>query len=165
VHKVNFIAAIDDRLGIAKSKPGTAGKIPWHLPTDQKYFRDKLRNVPVVMGWNTFRANGFKPYGVGPNTVITDQPIDTYPGVQIIHSVKEFFEQNTQDVWVAGGGQVFKQALPYATHLYLTRVQGDFGCDIFFPEFEDKFELESESDSQTENGTNFIFQVWVAKKG
>jgi dihydrofolate reductase len=161
-HTINFIAAVDDRLGIAKSVPGTAGKIPWHLPTDQAYFRAKLADVPVVMGWNTFRANGFKPYGTGPNTVITDDPIDLYEGVQITHDLKGFFENLRTDLWVAGGGQIFEQALPYATHLYLTRVAGDFGCDIFFPEFEDRFELAEDGPEQEENGTKFRFQVWVS---
>ena len=157
---VKFVAAMDNKRGIAKSKPGTAGFIPWDLPTDKAYFRDKVKNVPVVMGWNTFRANGKKPYGTGPNTVITSQSVDEYPGVNITHDLKGFFENLKDEVWVAGGGQVFEQALPYATHLYITQVYGDFDCDIFFPKFEDKFELVEESPLQTENGIDFRFQLW-----
>lgn len=161
--EIKFIAAIDDKLGLAKSKPGTAGVIPWDLPTDRQYFRDKVAAGPVVMGWNTFRANAKKPYGTGVNTVITDKPIDTYPGVQIVHNLKAFFEQNTDDIWVAGGGQIFAQALPYATHLYLTRVAGDWDCDIVFPEFEHRFKLAEEGPEQVENGITYRFQIWVSK--
>lgn len=160
---VKFIAALDDQLGIAKSKPGTAGVIPWDLPSDKQYFRDKVSKSPVVMGWNTFRANRKRPYGTGLNTVITDKPIVSYPGVNIVHSVTEFFESNQGEVWVAGGGQIFKQALPYATHLYLTQVEGDFDCDIFFPEFKDKFVLVEEGPEQIENGIKFRYQLWQPK--
>lgn len=162
---VKFIAAIDDKLGLAKSKAGTAGFIPWDLPADKEFFRSMIAEGPVVTGWNTFRSNGKKPFGKGPNTVITDKDIDSYPGVEIVHSVDEFFKNLEQDIWVVGGGQIFSQALPYATHLYLTRVKGDFGCDIFFPEFHDSFELIEEGPEQTENGIAFKFQLWKPKRG
>lgn len=161
--EVKFIAAIDDKLGIAKTRTGTPGIIPWKLPTDQKYFRDKLENGPVVMGWGTFAANGFKPYGNGSNIVITRRDTEAIPGVWVVHDAVEFFQKNQQDIWVAGGGQIFKDALPYATQLYLTRVKGDFDCDIFFPEFKNKFVLVNEEPAQTENGISFKYQIWHRK--
>jgi len=158
--EIKLIAAIDNKLGIAKKVAGTPGKIPWNLQSDRKYFRDKLIDGPVVSGWNTFAANNFKPYGIGKNIVITRDDRESAPGVWIIHDAQKFFEKNKEDIWVAGGGQIFKEALPYATHLYLTRVSGDFDCDIFFPEFEGKFILTHEEPKQTENGVSFIYQIW-----
>nr|AIA13112.1 Dihydrofolate reductase [uncultured bacterium] len=161
--EIKFIAAIDDKRGIAKSKPGTAGIIPWKLPGDHKYFMDKLHDGPVLSGWNTFRANGLKPFGVGANYILTRKDTESYPGVWIIHDLAEFFAKNVDDVWVAGGGQVFAEALPHATHLYLTRVSGDFDCDVFFPSFEDDFRLQREEPELVENGIKYKYQVWVRR--
>ena len=156
---IKLIAAIDDKRGIAIGQ-----KLPWDLPSDRKYFQDKIKDGPVVMGWNTFAANKFKPYGNGANTVITRQKVEAVPGVWIVHDAHEFFEKNKKDIWVAGGGQIFKEALPYATHLYLTRVKGAFNCNVFFPEFENDFKLVEEGTPKSENGISLVVQVWQAKR-
>lgn len=156
--EVKLIAAIDNKRGIAIGQ-----KLPWNLPTDQRYFQEQVKDGPVVMGWNTFAANGFKAYGHGTNTVITREKIEAAPGVWIVHDAREFFENNKNDIWVAGGGQIFKEALPYATRLYLTRVKGDFGANVFFPAFEEEFQLVKEEPAQTENNITFQYQIWERK--
>ena len=153
--EVRLIAAIDDKLGIAKK-----GIIPWDLPSDRKYFREHIKSGPVVMGWKTFAANKFKPYGDGANTVTTRRDTEAIPGVWVAHSARDFFEKNRQDVWAVGGGQIFKEALPYATELYLTRVSGNYKCDVFFPDFQGDFELIKEYAEKSENGVTFKYQVW-----
>lgn len=155
---VKLIAAIDDKNGIAIGQ-----KLPWRLPSDFKYFQDKIKDGPVVMGWNTFASNKFRPYGHGENTVITRRDTEAIPGVWIVHDAQGFFEKNNKDIWVAGGGQIFKEAMPHATHLYLTRVKGNFNCDIFFPDFEKDFELTSIQPTQTENDITFHLEVWKRK--
>ncbi len=155
--RVNFVAAIDDKRGIAKKN-----KIPWDLPSDKKYFKNLLAQGPVVMGWKTYVANGRKPYGPHKNTVLTKDQREA-DNVEIRHDLQSFFENVQEDTWVGGGGQVFAQALPYATHLYLTRVEGDFACDTFFPEFENEFVLTQEEPPLTENGTTFRYQIWERK--
>ena len=155
---IKLIAAIDDKRGIAIGL-----KLPWDLPSDRKYFQDHIKYGPVVMGWNTFAANGFKPYGHGTNTVITREKIETAPGVWIVHDAREFFERQKEDIWVVGGGQIFKEALLYATHLYITKVEGDFNADIFFPEYENDFKQVSEEPVLTENGINFRYTLWERK--
>lgn len=115
------------------------------------------------MGWNTFASNGFKPFGEGVNTVITKKITEAIPGVWIVHDLHDFFEKNIHDIWVLGGGQIFKQALTYGTKLYLTRVSGKYDCDVFFPAFEKKFELIEQSSQHRENGTTFHFEVWERK--
>ena len=153
--EIKLIAAIDDKRGIAIGQ-----KLPWHLPTDQKYFQQKLKDGPVVMGWNTFAANSFKPYGNGPNTVITHREMESAPGVWIVHDAHVYFENLQEDMWVVGGGKIFTEALPYATTLYITHVVGDYGADVFFPEFKSKFHRVDSNQPQTENGITFTFQIW-----
>ena len=156
--EVKLIAAIDDNYGIAKT-----GKLPWNVPSDRKYFQDHIKQGPVVMGWKTFESNRFKAYGDGPNMVITRRNTEAVPGAWIVHDAVEFFNKNKADVWVVGGGQIFKQALPFATKLYVTRISGDYGCDVFFPNFEKDFKLISEQSVETENGIDFRYQIWSRK--
>lgn len=154
--KIRLIAAIDNKNGISKS-----GKLPWDLPSDRRYFRQQVEAGPVVMGWNTFASNNFKPFGIGDNIVVTRRDIEAAPGVWIVHDAKEFFKKNKRDIWVVGGGQIFTAALPYATELYITRVNGDFNCDTFFPGFEHKFKMLDQSSKQSENDIEFKFETWV----
>lgn len=154
---VRLIAAVDDNLGIARHN-----KIPWRIEADRDYFRQKLDSGPVVMGLKTFVSNGRKPYGSYENTVFGNEEID-YPGVATERDAVKFFKNLDKDIWVAGGGQIFKLALPYATELYITRVQGSYDCDVFFPEFQHSFEIRSAGDWQTENGYKFRLETWAPK--
>ncbi len=156
---IKLIAAIDSKRGIAIGQ-----KLPWHLPTDQKYFQEKLKDGPVVMGWNTFEANKFKPYGHGPNVVLTHRNVEAIPGVWIVHDAHNYFKNLDEDVWVAGGGKIFSEALPYATQLYITQLEGDFGADVFFPEFTSQFHRVDNNQPRTENGITYTFQIWEANK-
>jgi dihydrofolate reductase len=155
---IKLIAAVDDKNGIAAKQ-----KIPWDLPSDRQYFRDKLKDGPVVSGWKTYAANNFKPYGQGENIVLTRRDLEAAPGVWIVHSAEEYFKNLKKDVWVSGGGEIFKIALPYATHLYITKVEGDFGTDTFFPDYKNDFKLVDEKPPMTENGITFRYQIWERK--
>lgn len=153
--KVKLIAAIDDNYGIAKD-----GKLPWKIPADLEYFRDKIQDGPVIMGWGTFASNSFKPFGNGKNIVITLKQTEAFPGVWVAHDIKRLFDNLDEDVWVIGGGEIFRQVLSYATELYLTRVKGNYKADVFFPKFEDGFHRVSYTPSEAENGFSFSFEVW-----
>ncbi len=151
---IRFIVAIDSKRGMSKN-----GVIPWDTPSDRQYFVDHVEEGPVAMGWNTFVTNKLKPYGHGKNTVITrnHKKVD---GVEVAPDAAEYFRDLEEDTWVAGGGQIFTEALPYATHLYITRIEGDFDCDVFFPEFEDDFVLTYSDKPKIENNVKFTYQIW-----
>jgi dihydrofolate reductase len=155
MREIKLIAAIDDKRGIAKHQ-----KLPWNIPSDRQYFQDHIRPGPVLMGWNTFVSNGYKPYGIGKNFVLTKEN-KQYDGVEIIHDLQAFLISFQEDLWIAGGGQVFAQVLPDATKLYLTRLEGDFDCDVFFPEFEPTFRRVRAEEPQVENSITFHYELWV----
>lgn len=155
--EVKFIAAIDDKRGIAKRQ-----KIPWKLPIDVKYFKDKVATGPVVMGYKTYASNGHRPFSKFENVVFTHNKVAVY-NVAVEHDLPSYFKNLDHDVWVAGGGEIFGAALPYATKLYITRVSGDYNCDVFFPEFENNFELTEKSDDRQENGITYRFEIWRPK--
>lgn len=156
---IGMVAAVDDKLGLAKD-----GRIPWDLPSDRQFFRDTIRTAPGLMGWNTFASNRHRPFPTCPRNFVLTNRDEKYDGVKMVNDLEGFLDEYGQKLWIIGGGSVFEQVLPRATHLYLTRVEGDFNCDVFFPEFEEKFELTSESPQQTENGINFRYQIWQPKR-
>jgi len=62
-----------------------------------------------------------------------------------------------------GGGQIFKEALPFAAKLFITKVEGSYAADVFFPEFKSAFYLAHQEPQQVENGITFQFQIWERK--
>lgn len=111
------------------------------------------------MGWNTYK--GMRENLAGAHQfVVTSEHRKNTETTTFISTLDSFFTKLPINIWVLGGGSIFAQTLQFATELYLTRVEGDYDCDIFFPEFEDKFMLEIQTKTQTENNINFRFEVW-----
>ena len=117
--------------------------IPWHLPEDFKWFKRTTAGQILVMGRKTFESIG-KPL---PNrtTLVLSRSNFSFPGVQTISDLKMIDPQTeTRDVFICGGSQVYAQALPFCSDLYLTRVKRTVDGDAFFPPFEDRFDLVEE---------------------
>ncbi len=153
---IRFIAALDSKLGMADDTG-----IPWQgkIPSDVAYFRDKTWRSTVLMGYGTYKEFA-TPLPERKNVVASSQAIDLLPGFELTNNAREFLLKATEDVWVIGGPGLFTQTLDLADELYLTRLDGDFKCTKFFPDFVQKFELQSSTRSVTENGVNFHFEVW-----
>lgn len=114
---------------------GRAGKIPWHLPEDFRWFKRTTLGHAVVMGRKTYESLG-KPLPGRENIVVTrGAPI---PGVTTIHSPEAVPEG---EVFVIGGAEIYSLLLPQCSDLYLTVVQREIEGDAFFPEFESMFEF------------------------
>ena len=119
---------------------GHGNKIPWHLPEDFKWFKRMTTGHVLVMGRRTFESIG-KPL---PNrqTIVLSRTALSIPGVQVLPALNPIdFEHETRDVFICGGAQVYEQALPLCSDLYLTLVKRVVDGDVFFPQFEDRFEL------------------------
>jgi len=156
---IRFIAAIDSKLGLANNQG-----IPWQgkLPTDVAYFRDKTTGSTVLMGYGTYKE--FKgPLPERINVVASSKMQPLIPGFKLTNDARKFLLEQSGDIWVIGGSGLFTQTLDLANELYLTRVEGDFGCTKFFPEFTSKFVITSSTKPITENGINLHFEVWEAK--
>ncbi|MDQ3123431.1 MAG: dihydrofolate reductase [bacterium] len=153
--QIKLIAAIDYKRGIARG-----GRIPWDLPSDKKHWHSHTLGQTVIMGANTYEKLNKKFLSRRQPFVVTRDTKPLEVG-EIINNLPAFLQNIRDDVWVIGGGQIFELALPHATELYLTRVKGDFQCDVFFPEFELKFKLQSQSEIMQENNINFRYEHWV----
>src|SRR5213595_1533526 len=122
---------------------GRANQIPRHLPEDFKWFKQMTTGHIIVMGRKTFESLG-KPL---PNrtTIVLSRSRFSYPGVQTVSDLSRIDLANeTRGVFICGGTQVYGQALPLCSDLYLTLVKRLVEGDAFFPSFEDRFEAVEE---------------------
>lgn len=157
---IKFIAAIDEQRGMANDYG-----IPWQgkIPKDVKHFRDKTSNSVVLMGFSTY-VEFTEPLSDRRNLVASSQNQPLRDGFELVLDARDFLKKSKEDVWVIGGAGLFAQTIDLADELHLTQLEGEFGCTKFFPPFKDRFTLVSESDSITENGITYRFQLWRADK-
>jgi dihydrofolate reductase len=157
---IRLIAALDNNKGIAKH-----GFMPWNIPEDEAYFTDMTKSLGgnVLTGGVTFReAYLSKPLVDRRNFIVTHDPTPI-EGVEIVNNLDQFLKEFNQDLWVAGGSKVFGQVMDRADELYLTHIDADFGCDQFFPDFENEFELAQKGETKQQNGFNYYFAVYRRK--
>lgn len=152
-----MIAAIDSKRGIANEQG-----IPWHLPSDVAYFREKTKHGRVVMGAGMYKELA-EPLPDRENYVLTRDPESLRPGFLPVNDLPDFLKVAANDIWVIGGAVTYELGLPFADELYLTELDQDFQCTKFFPDFADAFELSQESEPQTENGITFRYRVYRRK--
>src|ERR1044071_5307426 len=108
---------------------GAAGKIPWHLPEDFKWFKRMTTGQIIVMGRKTFESIG-KPL---PNrtTIVLSRSARPIPGVRVISRLSEIdLKTETREIFIRGGAQVYAEALPLCSDLYLTLVKQSVAGDV-----------------------------------
>ncbi|MCU0772494.1 MAG: dihydrofolate reductase [Verrucomicrobia bacterium] len=119
---------------------GRGQEIPWHLPEDFQFFKQTTLGHVLVMGRKTFESIG-RPLP-GRETFVLSRTGFHHPGVRCVASLDEVPVSTAQrKVFICGGAEIYRQALPLCADLYLTLVKREVEGDAFFPEFEDRFEL------------------------
>ncbi|MDB4978801.1 MAG: diacylglycerol kinase [Candidatus Peribacteria bacterium] len=136
---ISLVAAASENNIIGDSSaPNHA--IPWNLPNDMQYFRAVTKGKPVIMGRKTLEFIGRALPG-RKNIVITRQSGFTFPGIDVTDSLEKALtlarESEPEEVCVIGGGEIYRQALPLADRVYLTRVHAEIDGDTTFPELPD----------------------------
>jgi dihydrofolate reductase len=122
---------------------GAGNKIPWHLPEDFKWFKQLTTGNVIVMGRKTFESIG----RALPNreTIILSRAQFSFPGVRTVSDLSGINpEIEPRTIFICGGAQIYAQALPLCSDLYLTLVKREVIGDAFFPKFEDQFHLSEE---------------------
>lgn len=152
---IRLIALLDKKRGIAKN-----GDQPWHLPTDEKYFLEQTSKYGgvVLMGQTTYEVIGH-PLKDRHNIILSRNSNLDVPGAEITSNLEETLNK-FNDIWVIGGASIFAQTITKASELYLTQVDADANCDVFFPDYEQNFELKAQSEEHKEKGVRFRFTVW-----
>jgi dihydrofolate reductase len=126
---VHLVAALDENFAIGKQ-----GGLPWNLPDDLRYFKTLTVGKSVLMGRKTAESIG-RALPDRTNYVLSRKGEAPFPGQVTVRSVHEALAScNHAGLMVIGGGEVFREALPYARTLYLTWVYAAVdGADVFFP--------------------------------
>ena len=137
---------------------GRDGKLPWHIPEDLQHFKKVTMGHPVVMGRKTYDSIG-KPLPGRHNVVVTRNPGWRAEGVTAVTSLEQAFAGATTssprgsgssrdpsktpphkdedtEIFIIGGAQLYRAALPHASGLYVTLVHADIAGDTFFPEID-----------------------------
>lgn len=147
---------------------GRNNELLWHLPDDFKRFKKITSHHFIVMGRKTFESFP-KPLVNRVHIVITNNRNYGKEGATVVYSLEEALEKATskKDIFVIGGGEIFKMALNIADKIELTRVHGTFPkADTFFPEFsKDKWKLVSEEKHEKDDKHNYAFtyETWIRK--
>lgn len=159
--KISLIAAVSENSVI-----GDGEKLLWHIPEDFKYFKATTMGKPIIMGRRTYDSIG-RPLPGRLNIVITRNNDWKADGVTTAPSLEEAIKiaqnQNVNEIFVIGGGQIYAAALPFATSVYLTLVQGVYTGDVRFPDLDPKIWQEVSRKKGTDCdkvGMNYEFVVY-----
>lgn len=120
---------------------GRDGDMPWRLSTDLKRFKALTLGKPLVMGRKTFESVGGKPLPGRPHVIVSRGPAIEMPGVETLSSLEEALARakeiaiasGVDVVCVAGGGEIYRQALSLADELHVTHVEAEVDGDTLFP--------------------------------
>ena len=116
---------------------GRNNQLPWHLPADLKRFKQLTTSHTIVMGRKTFDSIG-KPLPNRRNIVITRDRAFQALGVEVAHSLDEAvaLTKHEEEVFIAGGAEIFREAASGADRMYITLVHAQVDGDVFFPEID-----------------------------
>lgn len=127
-----IMAAVADNGVIGKDND-----LAWHLPADLRHFKKTTSGHYILMGRKTFESLG-KPLPNRTNIIITRNPDYLQRGAFVVHSLEKalrLVEKDGQEkAFILGGGEIYRQAMALADHMYITEVHGTFEGDTFFPE-------------------------------
>ncbi|OCL26503.1 dihydrofolate reductase [Orenia metallireducens] len=127
---LSIIVAMDKNNLIGKNN-----EMPWNLPSDLKYFKERTLNHTIVMGRKTFESIG-KPLQDRRNLILTRDKDYSQQGCEIFHSKESLlnhFKDSSEEIFVCGGTEIYKLFLPYVDKLYITRIEEEFEGDTYFP--------------------------------
>jgi dihydrofolate reductase len=159
--KIRAIVAVDSDWGIGKNND-----MPWpRLNSDLQRFKELTENSVVLMGKNTWLSLPKKPLPNRENVVVTSSLKDDFviktssDPETIINKIQSATEK---PIWIIGGRQIYEQFLPYCDSVYLTKINGDFQCDVHFPSdtLHTHFVLESKNDPIIDNNTMIHYEIW-----
>jgi len=159
-------------LMVAASKNNVIGKnnqLLWHLPNDMKFFKNTTWAMPVIMGRKTFESLHSKALNGRINFVITThKDLKKASGeIHLVNGIEESIEKakatDCKEVFVIGGGEIFKSFMNKADRIYITRVDAILEGDTYFPEINPtKWSLHSSNPFPPDEKHKYAydFQLW-----
>ena len=116
---------------------GDKNALLWHIKEDMRFFRTTTSGHPVIMGRKTFESLGSKPLPKRTNIVITRAERE-FEGALTAHSLQEAIRMagDDEEIFIMGGAQIYREALPVVDRMYITHVGRDYEGDTVFPEID-----------------------------
>jgi dihydrofolate reductase len=157
---------------VAASENNVIGKnneLPWNLPNDFKFFKNKTWGMPVIMGRKTFESLGRSLPGRF-NFIVTTNSDYKADNATITNSIEEAVEKaketDCKEIFIIGGGNVFKQSMNLVNRIYLTRVHTTVDGDAFYPAIDEatwKLTSADKHFADEKHAFDYTFQTWDKK--
>lgn len=148
---------------------GREGDLPWDIPEDMKFFRDKTKGKALIMGRKTFESVGH-PLPNRLNVVVTRQPGYKAEGAHVVSSIQEGIEyckehkdQYGEEIYIIGGGEIYRQSMDLVDIIFLTRIHQDFPGDAKYPDVDPLKFVEIERRERTEP-VPFTFLTYARRR-
>lgn len=149
---------------------GRGNQLPWHLPADLKHFRSLTLGKPIIMGRRTFDSIG-KPLPGRLNIVISRQAGLELAGLSVAGTLQEALRvaragaaaEGVEEILVIGGAEIYRQTLPLADRIYITKVHAEVSGDTRFPavDWDQWREIEREFHAADDSGQpDYSFVVY-----
>lgn len=154
----SIIAAVCDNNVI-----GGNNKLLWHISEDLKRFKEITTNHTIVMGRKTFESFP-KPLPNRHHVILTRDPhykvdSDQVTVVNDIETIMKTYENRGSEIFIIGGGEIYNLFLPYSNKMYLTKVNGKFEGDTYFPEINfDEWMVTETSEEKINPKDNLSYQ-------
>lgn len=159
---------------VAKAANGAIGKgnrMPWHISGDLKYFKRVTTGHPVIMGYNTWLSLGGRPLP-GRRNIVVSRSHSAAPdcGAEFLPSLEAAVAAAgagaagaSEEVFVIGGGQLYRAAMPLAGRLYITEVETVIGdAEVFFPDVDPElWKVESRSERYLDEKTGLYYSFLI----
>ncbi len=159
---ISMIAAMDENHLI-----GSGNALPWHLPADFRHFKQVTMAKPIIMGRKTFESIG-RPLPGRKNIVLTRGEFN-HDGVVTVHSIDTALREASQsvntgdetaEVMIIGGANLYQQMIGKADKLYLTHVKTKCEGDAWFPEIDMReWEIVSQQTVLADESNNYDFDI------
>lgn len=130
---ISIIVAVSEDWGI-----GNGNKLLWHIPEDLKRFKRLTLGNTVIMGKKTWESLPRRPLPGRKNIVLTDIPGECIDCSVTAYSIEDALNkcEHGEEIFVIGGGSVYRQFMPIADNLYITHVHSKTPADVYFPEID-----------------------------
>lgn len=165
---ISLVVAVADNNAI-----GGNNKLLWHLPNDLKFFKNMTWGMPIIMGRKTFISIAGRPLPGRINIVVTRSPLEIKEreNLWVVSTMEQAFERaketDCKEVFVIGGGEIYRQSIITAGKIYLTRVHAGFPeATVFFSDIDgDLFDLVDAIEMQKDEKHffNYTFETWERK--
>jgi dihydrofolate reductase len=146
---ISIIVAVSDDWGIGKDN-----ELLWHIPEDLKRFKSLTLGKCIIMGKRTWESLPGRPLKGRTNIVLTDVPEECIDCSVTAYSIEDALRkcETGQEIFVIGGGSVYRQFLDIADRLYITHVHSIAPADVFFPKIDmRKWKIVEKEDHLTED--------------